>query len=82
MQAKTKKSPSHRVPKKGIERQRRVRKGLGTYAATPQSKSERRAFIESLCGKYAGSNNSSEDFARRKGEEIELEEHVRKNHHG
>jgi len=38
-----------------------------------KAETERRAFIRSLRGKYAFVPTSSEDFARRKQEEIEIE---------
>lgn len=39
-----------------------------------KAEAERRAFVRSLKGKYAFVPTSSEDFARRKQEEIELED--------
>ena len=39
-----------------------------------KAETERRAFIRSLRGKYAFVPTSSEDFARRKQEEIEIED--------
>ncbi len=39
-----------------------------------KAETERKAFIRSLRGKYAFVPTSSEDFARRKQEEIELED--------
>ncbi len=35
----------------------------------------RKALIDAVCGKYAHLPNSSDDFARRKQEEIAIEEH-------
>ena len=46
---------------------------------TAKEEAERRALIDSLCGKYAHVKTSSYDFARRKAEEIELEAQVRRN---
>jgi hypothetical protein len=41
---------------------------------TAKTEAERKALVDSLWGKYAHVKTSSEDFARRKAEEIELEE--------
>jgi hypothetical protein len=43
----------------------------------PQSETEREQLIKSLQGKYAHAPTSSEDFARRKQEEIDWEERNR-----
>ena len=44
---------------------------------TALDESERKALVLALCGMFANSKNSSEDFARRKAEEIEREDRVR-----
>ena len=41
---------------------------------TPEEEAERQTFVDSLCGKYAFTKTSSEEFMHRKQEEIELEE--------
>ena len=41
---------------------------------TAKEEAERQARVRSLRGKYAFTKNSSEEFARRKAEEIEAEE--------
>ena len=43
-------------------------------AQIPQSETERKQLIKSLQGKYAHAPTSSEDFAKRKQEEIDWEE--------
>ncbi|HEY3875813.1 MAG TPA: hypothetical protein VGM92_10070 [Candidatus Kapabacteria bacterium] len=62
MQTRTKnstsKQPAKRITKAELERQVRVREGLGKYAWVP---------------------TSSDQFAARKEQEIELEEHVNNN---
>ena len=52
------KKPLKRITQKELERQARVREGLGKYAWIP---------------------TSSEEFAARKAQEIDLEEQVRNN---
>ena len=46
---------------------------------SPNEEAERQALIRKLRGKYAFTKSSSEEFARKKQEEIELEEHARNN---
>ena len=46
---------------------------------TPKEEAERQALVKLLGGKYASSKSSSEEFALRKAEEIELEEYFRRN---
>ncbi|HZK76388.1 MAG TPA: hypothetical protein VFD13_05710 [Candidatus Kapabacteria bacterium] len=41
---------------------------------TPKEEADRKTRVRELRGKYAFTKNSSDDFARRKAEEIESEE--------
>ena len=46
---------------------------------TAKEEAERKAFVRELGGKYAFTKTSSEEFASRKLEEIEIEERNRRN---
>ena len=48
-----------------------------TRQKTTKEEAERQARVRELRGKYAFTKNSSEEFARRKAEEIEFEENMR-----
>jgi hypothetical protein len=48
-----------------------------TRLRTSKEEVARQAHVRELRGKYAFTKNSSEEFARRKAEEIEFEENIR-----